>query len=53
MGCVGKDRYAEIMMEKAKSVGLNVCYQFNTEQHTGKFKLGNKSSKKPLSMFIY
>lgn len=35
MGCVGKDKYAEIMIEKARSVGLNVIYQVNEKQPTG------------------
>ena len=36
MGCVGKDRYAQIMEEKAKAIGLNVLYQYNNEFPTGR-----------------
>lgn len=34
-GCVGKDRYSEILSEKAKSDGVNVQYQFCTDIPTG------------------
>lgn len=36
MGCVGKDKYAAIMAEKARSVGLNVVYQVNDSLPTGR-----------------
>ena len=36
MGCVGKDKYADIMAEKARSVGLNVVYQYHDELPTGR-----------------
>lgn len=36
MGCVGKDKYAEIMTEKARSVGLNVVYQYHEKEPTGR-----------------
>ncbi len=36
MGCVGKDRYAKIMIDQAKSVGLNVVYQYNDTHKTAK-----------------
>jgi adenosine kinase len=36
MGCVGKDKYADIMAEKARSVGLNVVYQYHDTLPTGR-----------------
>jgi adenosine kinase len=36
MGCVGKDKYADIMAERARSVGLNVVYQFHDTLPTGR-----------------
>jgi len=35
MGCVGKDKYADIMKEKAKEVGLNTVYQITEKAPTG------------------
>jgi len=35
MGCVGKDKYADIMKEKAKEVGLNTVYQVTEKAPTG------------------
>jgi len=35
MGCVGKDKYADIMREKAKEVGLNALYQVTEKAPTG------------------
>lgn len=35
MGCVGKDKNAEIMREKAAGVGLNTIYQINDQISTG------------------
>ncbi|KAH8269947.1 hypothetical protein KR018_000257, partial [Drosophila ironensis] len=34
-GCVGKDRYAEILKEKARSAGLDVHYQVKSDVPTG------------------
>lgn len=36
MGCVGKDSYSEIIEKKAREDGVNVRYQFTTEEPTGK-----------------
>lgn len=35
MGCVGKDKNAEIMREKASEVGLKTLYQINEQVSTG------------------
>jgi len=35
MGCVGNDKYADIMKEKAKEVGLNTVYQVTEKAPTG------------------
>ncbi|KAK7583778.1 hypothetical protein V9T40_004741 [Parthenolecanium corni] len=35
MGCVGRDSYSEIIEKKAREDGVNVCYQFTTEEPTG------------------
>lgn len=34
-GCVGKDRYAEILEDKARSAGLDVHYQVREDVPTG------------------
>lgn len=36
MGCVGKDRYADIMEGKSHEIGLNVIYQKSDEHLTGR-----------------
>lgn len=35
MGCVGNDKYAKILEEKARSDGLNVKYQYTDKEPTG------------------
>ncbi len=35
MGCIGKDQNAEIMINKAKDVGLNTAYQVDEATPTG------------------
>lgn len=35
MGCVGKDKYAKILEDRANSNGLRVCYQYTDKEHTG------------------
>lgn len=35
MGCVGKDKYSQILEEKAKEDGVNVRYQYKDEKSTG------------------
>lgn len=35
MGCIGEDKNAEIMKEKAKEVGLNTAYQVDSKTPTG------------------
>ncbi len=35
MGCTGKDQNAEIMLNKAKEVGLNTAYQVDENTPTG------------------
>lgn len=35
MGCIGKDRYGEILREKAESVGVSVHYQYHDSEATG------------------
>lgn len=34
-GCVGDDKYAKILEEEARSKGVDVRYQYTTEQETG------------------
>ncbi|XKL60814.1 hypothetical protein PGB90_007871 [Kerria lacca] len=35
IGCVGKDKYSEILEKKAREDGVDVRYQYTTEQPTG------------------
>ncbi|XP_018350637.1 PREDICTED: adenosine kinase 2 isoform X1 [Trachymyrmex septentrionalis] len=35
MGCVGKDKYSEILEDKATADGLNVRYQYTDQEPTG------------------
>lgn len=35
MGCVGKDKYSNILEERARENGLNVRYQFTDKEQTG------------------
>lgn len=35
MGCVGKDKYSEILEDKATRDGLNVRYQYTDQEPTG------------------
>ncbi|XP_046409299.1 adenosine kinase 2-like isoform X1 [Neodiprion fabricii] len=35
MGCVGNDKYAQILKDKARSDGINVHYQYTDEEPTG------------------
>jgi adenosine kinase len=35
MGCIGNDKNADIMKQKAKEVGLNTVYQINDKVKTG------------------
>lgn len=35
MGCVGKDKYSEILRDKAITDGLNVSYQYTDKEPTG------------------
>lgn len=34
-GCVGEDKYSKILEEKARSNGVNVCYQYHDNEPTG------------------
>jgi len=36
MGCVGTDKYAEILKSKALEVGVNPVYQYNDKEPTGR-----------------
>jgi len=36
MGCIGNDKYGEILKEKALEVGVNAVYQVNPTEPTGK-----------------
>lgn len=36
MGCIGKDKYGEILQSKALEVGVNVAYQISETEPTGK-----------------
>ena len=35
MGCIGEDKNAEIMKERAKEVGLKTAYQIDSKTPTG------------------
>ncbi|KAF6038635.1 adk [Bugula neritina] len=35
MGCIGKDRFGEILSEKAEAVGVSVHYQYHEKEATG------------------
>lgn len=35
MGCVGKDKYSEILESKARADGVNVKYQYTEKEQTG------------------
>ena len=36
MGCVGKDKYSEILESKARGDGVDVRYQYTDKEQTGK-----------------
>jgi len=36
MGCIGKDKYGEILQQKAHEVGVNAVYQYHPTDRTGK-----------------
>jgi adenosine kinase len=52
MGAVGKDRYAEIMTEKANSVGLRVSYQYNTTVPTGRCAVMVTGKNRYINLFL-
>ena len=35
MGCIGKDKFGEILSEKAEAVGVSVHYQYDEKEATG------------------
>lgn len=35
MGCVGIDKYSKILEDKARADGLNVRYQYTSQESTG------------------
>ena len=35
MGCIGKDKFGEILKQKAESVGVSVHYQYHDKEATG------------------
>lgn len=38
MGCVGKDKYSQILEDKARSDGVDVRYQYTNQDSTGEYK---------------
>jgi adenosine kinase len=36
IGCVGKDKYADILQEANKKAGLQVCYRYDEKEPTGR-----------------
>ena len=35
MGCIGKDKFGQILEEKAREGGVNTCYMYDDKEPTG------------------